>query len=80
VIIQEEVVSGNKMPATPEEFERLLMSDPNSSFAWIQYMSYFLLAADMEAARRVAEKALTTINFREEEVHTTLICATSSSH
>ena len=74
--------SGSALPEAPEDFERLVLSQPNSSFVWIQYMAHFLSTADIDAARRVgdadpalktsveyivANKALNTINFREED-------------
>ncbi|KAM0907254.1 hypothetical protein ACQ4PT_016250 [Festuca glaucescens] len=54
-------------PQTPDEFEKLVRSSPNSSFVWINYMAFLLDLADVEKARSVAERALRTINIREEE-------------
>lgn len=48
-----------------DEFERRIIGQPNSSFLWIQYMSALLKASEVEEARRVAERALTTIRFRD---------------
>lgn len=53
-------------PRTPDEFERLVRSSPNSSFVWIKYMAFMLSMADVEKARSIAERALQTINIREE--------------
>ncbi|EMS48920.1 rRNA biogenesis protein rrp5 [Triticum urartu] len=55
------------IPQTPDEFEKLVRSSPNSSFVWIKYMAFLLDLADVEKARSVAERALRTINIREEE-------------
>lgn len=55
------------IPQTPDEFEKLVRSSPNSSFVWINYMAFLLDLADVEKARSVAERALRTINMREEE-------------
>ncbi|VAH01605.1 unnamed protein product [Triticum turgidum subsp. durum] len=55
------------IPQTPDEFEKLVRSSPNSSFVWIKYMAFLLDFADVEKARSVAERALRTINIREEE-------------
>jgi rRNA biogenesis protein RRP5 len=55
-------------PTSIQDFERLLVSNPNSSMLWIQYMSFFLLAADIDAARAVGLRAIRTISFREEDV------------
>ncbi|KAL5720281.1 hypothetical protein ACHQM5_012960 [Ranunculus cassubicifolius] len=54
------------IPRTADEFEKLVRSSPNSSFVWIQYMAFLLSLADPEKARSVAERALQTINIREE--------------
>ncbi|KAJ6846908.1 rRNA biogenesis protein RRP5 [Iris pallida] len=54
------------IPRTEEEFEKLVRSSPNSSFVWVQYMAFMESLADVEKARSIAERALRTINFREE--------------
>ena len=52
---------------TAEDLERLLLSEPQSSLLWIRYMALFLSAADVDAARRVAERALQSVGFRHED-------------
>eukprot|EP00698_Gefionella_okellyi_P024672 TRINITY_DN8771_c0_g1_i1.p1 TRINITY_DN8771_c0_g1~~TRINITY_DN8771_c0_g1_i1.p1 ORF type:complete len:1836 (-),score=578.71 TRINITY_DN8771_c0_g1_i1:2327-7834(-) len=54
-------------PQTTVEFEKLVLASPNSSFVWIRYMAFHLGRADVAAARTIAERALKTINYREEE-------------
>ncbi|KAG8646904.1 rRNA biogenesis protein RRP5 isoform X3 [Manihot esculenta] len=54
------------IPRTADEFEKLVRSSPNSSFVWIKYMAFMLSMADVEKARSIAERALRTINIREE--------------
>ena len=49
-----------------EELERDVVSHPNSSYHWLQLMSYLLDENDVTSCRSVAEKALNTISFREE--------------
>ncbi|KAI3641471.1 hypothetical protein MIR68_000601 [Amoeboaphelidium protococcarum] len=56
-----------QLPQSKEDFERLLLGSPNSSFLWIQYMSFAAEQLSIGAARDVAEKALNTINFREDK-------------
>ncbi|KAI3642285.1 hypothetical protein MP228_011840 [Amoeboaphelidium protococcarum] len=56
-----------QLPQSKEDFERLLLGSPNSSFLWIQYMSFAAEQLSIAAARDVAEKALNTINFREDK-------------
>ncbi|KAL1204733.1 rRNA biogenesis protein RRP5 [Cardamine amara subsp. amara] len=57
----------NHEPESADEFEKLVRSSPNSSFVWIKYMAFMLSLADIEKARSIAERALRTINIREEE-------------
>jgi ribosomal protein S1 len=64
---EQSLSKGSAEPATAEAFERQLLAEPNSSYYWVRYMAMHLMAADIEAARRVAGRALRTINFREEE-------------
>lgn len=54
------------IPKSADEFEKLVRSSPNSSFIWINYMAFMLSLADVEKARSIAERALRTINIREE--------------
>ncbi|CAK7342217.1 unnamed protein product [Dovyalis caffra] len=53
-------------PRTADEFEMVIRSSPNNSFLWIEYMRFMLSLADIEKARSIAERALSTINIREE--------------
>ena len=48
------------------DFERTLLSKPDSSLIWTQYMAHLLQLGEIEKARAVAERALKTINIREE--------------
>ena len=52
------------IPETPDDFDRLLLSTPNSSVLWLQYMAYYLHLTEIDKARGVAERALKTISFR----------------
>ncbi|KAG1458047.1 hypothetical protein G6F56_006482 [Rhizopus delemar] len=54
-------------PQNAHEFERLLVGSPNSSYLWINYMAYELKLSEIDKARDVGERALKTINFREEQ-------------
>jgi rRNA biogenesis protein RRP5 len=56
-----------KTPDSMQDFERLLLGSPNSSFLWIQYMSFQLQLGDIAKGREVARRALQVINFREEQ-------------
>lgn len=56
-----------KTPESNADFERLLLGSPNSSYLWIQYMSFQLQLSEINKAREIARRALRTINFREEQ-------------
>lgn len=56
-----------KTPESNADFERLLLGSPNSSYLWIQYMSFQLPLSEVEKAREIARRAIKTINFREEK-------------
>lgn len=68
-VIQEDLTGDlhTKTPESTSDFERLLLGAPNSSFLWIQYMSFQLSMSEVEKAREIAQRALKTIGFREEE-------------
>jgi len=53
-------------PQTTADWERLMVSNPHSSEMWIRYMSFHVHSVNLDQARIVAEKALKTIDFREE--------------
>eukprot|EP00958_Prasinococcus_capsulatus_P013529 scaffold1399_cov410-Prasinococcus_capsulatus_cf.AAC.8 len=67
-IVQREarIQSGEGDPESVDEYEKLCMASPDSSFIWIKYMAFLLSLSEVEQARRVAERALQTIGFREE--------------
>ncbi|KFZ57546.1 Protein RRP5, partial [Podiceps cristatus] len=56
-----------RQPQSADDFDRLVLSSPNSSILWLQYMAFHLQATEIEKARAVAERALKTICFREEQ-------------
>ncbi|PRW55969.1 RNA binding rRNA processing [Chlorella sorokiniana] len=54
-------------PDSEVEFEQLLLSAPNSSFVWIKYLAFLVSLGEMERARQLAERALASIHYREEQ-------------
>lgn len=56
-----------KTPESNADFERNLLGSPNSSYLWIQYMSFQLQLSEVDKAREIAQRALKMINFREEQ-------------
>ncbi|KAJ3056513.1 Protein RRP5 [Rhizophlyctis rosea] len=61
------LLDGDQAPEVADDFERLLLGSPNSSYLWIKFMAFQLQMAEVEKARAVAERALKTISFREEQ-------------
>ncbi|KAG8794803.1 rRNA biogenesis protein rrp5 [Ceratobasidium sp. 428] len=57
----------HKVPESTADFERVVLGSPNSSFLWIQYMSFQLQLSEVEKAREIGRRALQTINYREEQ-------------
>lgn len=55
-----------KAPESNSDFERLLLGSPNSSYLWIQYMSFQLQISEIDKAREIGRRAVKTISFREE--------------
>ncbi|PMD22120.1 nucleic acid-binding protein [Hyaloscypha hepaticicola] len=53
-------------PQSVSDFERLLLGQPDSSELWIQYMAFQMQLSELEKAREVAERAIKSINIREE--------------
>nr|KAJ3421087.1 rRNA biogenesis protein rrp5 [Polyrhizophydium stewartii] len=61
------LVEGDHPPEVAEDYERLLLGSPNNSYLWIKYMVFHLQMAEVDKGRQVAERALKSINFREEQ-------------
>ena len=53
-------------PQTSADFERLLLGSPNTSQLWIDYMAYHISLSEVDKARQIGERALQTINIREQ--------------
>lgn len=63
---EEKRLKGDQAPETVDEFEALVRTSPSSSLVWIKYMAFLVQLADVDKARAIAERALQTINYREE--------------
>eukprot|EP01132_Coremiostelium_polycephalum_P003195 gene3195-4001_t len=51
----------NKAPESPQDYERLLLGSPNSSYIWVQYMSFYLSLSEISKSREIGERALKKI-------------------
>lgn len=54
-------------PTSIDQFDRLVMAEPNNSRAWINYMVFHVQATEIDRARAIAQKALKTIDMREDQ-------------
>jgi len=59
-------LQGTVPPTTAAEYEQLVLASPDSSFIWIQYMAFLISLGEVDRARSIAERAIQTINYREE--------------
>lgn len=59
--------AGGALPERVQDFEKLLLASPNSSYLWVQLMAHHLKNVQVEAARATADRAIRTIAYREED-------------
>ncbi|KAF9198450.1 rRNA biogenesis protein rrp5 [Haplosporangium sp. Z 27] len=57
----------SQAPQVAADYERLLLGSPNSSYLWINYMAFQLQLSEISKAREIGQRALKSINFREEQ-------------
>lgn len=65
--IEENLADPNATPSNVDHFERLVMTTPNSSLAWINYMVFHMQSNEIHRARLVARKAFKKISIRDPE-------------
>jgi len=53
-------------PQSVSDFERLLLGQPDSSQLWTAYMAFLINLSEVDKAREIAERAIRTINIRED--------------
>ncbi|KEF55753.1 uncharacterized protein A1O9_08504 [Exophiala aquamarina CBS 119918] len=53
-------------PQSVDDYERLLLSEPDSSLLWLQYMAFHLDLGDADQARSIGERALKSIGLGQE--------------
>ena len=63
---RETELAENTDPRTNEDFERLLVGEPNSGDLWTRYVNYRVASTDAGGGRRIAERALETIHYRHQ--------------
>lgn len=65
--IEKSLADDSVLPTSIDQFDRLVMGQPNSSQAWINYMVFHVQATEIDRARMIGKKALKTIDVREEQ-------------
>ena len=60
-------INGSAEPSSKADYERLVLVSPNDSYTWISYMAFLLSLREVDEARKVAERALDVINYREQD-------------
>lgn len=65
--IEEKYADPKQLPDSVDQYDRLVLSDPNNSKHWINYMVFHLQSAEIDKARAVARRALKTITFRNSD-------------
>ncbi|CAJ0938990.1 unnamed protein product, partial [Mesorhabditis belari] len=65
VAAESRIIEGN-VPENESEFGIMLQRNPNSAQLWIRFMGYFLNKNDLTSARSTAQRALKSINYRED--------------
>jgi hypothetical protein len=64
---EKEMRSGKDQPKDIDDFERLLVSNQDQSYLWIQYIAFMLDNIGIDAGRKVAERAVKNISISNEE-------------
>ena len=65
---EQRVIDGKDLaPENVDEFDKLVLTSPDSSLCWIQYIAFHMEKKEYSLARAVVKRALEKINFREEK-------------
>ncbi|MDC3321406.1 S1 RNA-binding domain-containing protein [bacterium] len=57
----------NQLPSNNEDFERLLLENPNSVYLYVQYIAFLISRTEIERARQLGERAIRNVNFPNEQ-------------
>jgi len=56
----------SRLADSADDYDRMVMASPNSSLVWLRFMAYFMDQGEIAKAKAVGERALKTMNVREE--------------
>lgn len=65
--IEKSLADDSILPTTIDQFDRLVIAEPNNSRVWIKYIVFHVQAAEIDRARAIAQKALKTIHVNEQQ-------------
>lgn len=65
--VEKELLDPNRQLTSCDDFDRMVLANPDSSAVWLQYMAFHLQATEIEKARAVAQRAIKLISYREEQ-------------
>ncbi|EAR99985.1 S1 RNA-binding domain protein (macronuclear) [Tetrahymena thermophila SB210] len=63
---EKKLIDENAQPENRDDYEKLILKNPNSSYVWIQFIAFVIEKEGIQAAREVTERALRVINFKNE--------------
>jgi rRNA biogenesis protein RRP5 len=58
---------GKSQPQDMDDYERMLVANPDQSYLWIQYVSYMLDNIGVEAGRKVVERAIKAVSVSNDQ-------------
>ena len=67
IVEREAELLGDTTPQTSDDFERLLLGTPHSSYLWLRYVDFTVSLAELDKARELLERALKTVELRRED-------------
>ena len=67
IVERETELLGDTTPQTSDDFERLLLGSPHSSYLWLRYVDFTVSLAELDKARELLERALKTVELRRED-------------
>lgn len=65
--IEERNADSTVLPDSVDQFDRLVLSEPDNSKHWINYMVFHLQSSECDKARAVARRALKALSFRNDK-------------
>ncbi|EGR29983.1 programmed cell death 11, putative [Ichthyophthirius multifiliis] len=63
---EKKLINSDQNPETNDDYEKLVLKNPNSSYIWIQYIAFVMENENIYQAREIIERALKVINFANE--------------